>query len=176
MNDQLHQTDQYWMRHALALAHQAERMGEIPVGAIVVSEGKIIGEGFNVPISQHDPRAHAEMVAIRQAAKHIENYRISNSTLYVTLEPCPMCSGAIVHSRINRVVFGAYDYKTGAAGSVLQLLDHEALNHRVSITGGVLAGECAARISTFFKRRRAQKKREKKARKALMASSLSPTE
>ena len=136
-------------------------MNEIPVGAVVVADDQIIGEGYNTPILDHDPSAHAEMKAIRKAARTIENYRVVNATLYVTLEPCPMCAGLLVHSRINRLVFGAFDHKTGAAGSVMQLCQHPQLNHQLEISGGVLADECGGIISEFFKRRRAEKKAAK---------------
>ena len=138
-------------------------MNEIPVGAVVVADDQIIGEGYNTPILDHDPSAHAEMKAIRKAARTIENYRVVNATLYVTLEPCPMCAGLLVHSRINRLVFGAFDNKTGAAGSVMQLCQHPQLNHQLEISGGVLADECGGIISEFFKRRRAEKKAAKAA-------------
>ncbi|HAU91210.1 MAG TPA: tRNA adenosine(34) deaminase TadA, partial [Alteromonas sp.] len=133
------------------------------VGAVVVADDQIIGEGYNTPIMDHDPSAHAEMKAIRMAARTIENYRVINATLYVTLEPCPMCAGLLVHSRINRLVFGAFDAKTGAAGSVMQLCQHPQLNHQLEISGGVLADKCGGIISEFFKRRRAEKKAAKAA-------------
>ncbi|GGF51951.1 tRNA adenosine(34) deaminase TadA [Alteromonas lipolytica] len=160
MNEQVSQ-DEDWMRHALMLAAKAEAMNEIPVGAVVVADGRIIGEGWNTPIADHDPSAHAEMKALRQAAKAVENYRVIDATLYVTLEPCPMCAGLLVHSRINRLVFGAFDEKTGAAGSVMQLCQHPQLNHQIAVSGGVLASECGGVISAFFKRRRAEKKAAK---------------
>lgn len=153
--------DEKWMRHALSLADRAEVMGEVPVGAVVIHNGTIIGEGWNSPITDCDPSAHAEMIAIRQAAKYMENYRVVDATLYVTLEPCSMCAGMIVHARIARVVFGAPDLKTGAAGSVMQLLQHSALNHKVDLTPNVLQPACAEKISTFFRRRRAEKKASK---------------
>ncbi|NVK53972.1 MAG: tRNA adenosine(34) deaminase TadA [Alteromonadaceae bacterium] len=153
--------DDFWMRHALMLAKKAEQMNEIPVGAVIVSGDQIIGEGWNTPITDHDPSAHAEMKALRQAARQRENYRVIDATLYVTLEPCPMCAGALVHGRINRLVFGAFDAKTGAAGSVMQLCQHASLNHQIAVAGGVLAEPCGDIISSFFKRRRAEKKRLK---------------
>lgn len=153
--------DEYWMRYALSLAHKAEAINEVPVGAVIVADNKVLGEGWNSPICDNDPSAHAEMKAIRMAAKQRENYRIINATLYVTLEPCPMCAGALVHSRLSRLVFGAFDEKTGAAGSVIQLCRHEALNHQLDVTGGVLAADCAGILSDFFKRRRAEKKQQK---------------
>lgn len=155
-------TDQNWMQYAITLAAKAEQQGEVPVGAVLVKDNKIIGEGWNQMISSHDPSAHAEMLAIRQAALTLGNYRLTGCTLYVTLEPCCMCAGVIVHSRIQRLVFGAGDYKTGAAGSVMNLVQHPQLNHQTDITGGVLAEECAGQLSAFFQRRRA----EQKARKA----------
>lgn len=139
---------------ALDLAHQAELAGEVPVGAVLVQDNTVIGQGYNVPISQHDPSAHAEIQAIRQASQHLKNYRLPGTTLYVTLEPCAMCAGAIVHARIARVVFGACDPRSGAAGSVMNVLQHPALNHRVSILGGVLAEESANSLTTFFRARR----------------------
>lgn len=160
MNELFNQ-DEYWMSRAIELAKQAEAINEVPVGALVVADGEIIGEGYNTPIVEHDPSAHAEMKAIRMAAKHCQNYRVINATLYVTLEPCPMCAGALVHSRIRRVVFGAFDEKTGAAGSVMQLCQHAALNHQLEVTGGVMAQQCGEVISEFFKRRRAEKKAAK---------------
>ena len=162
MSEQVSQ-DEHWIRCALSLAAKAEAMNEIPVGAVVVADNQIIGEGYNTPIVDHDPSAHAEMKAIRMAARTIENYRVINATLYVTLEPCPMCAGLLVHSRINRLVFGAFDAKTGAAGSVMQLCQHPQLNHQLDISGGVLANECGGVISEFFKRRRAEKKAAKAA-------------
>lgn len=145
-----------WMRHALELAARAEAEGEVPVGALVVLNGEIIGEGWNRPIRSHDPTAHAEIVALRAAAAKLGNYRLTGATLYVTLEPCPMCAGAIVHARIARVVFGAADPLAGAAGSVFNLLESSALNHRVQVERGVLAEECSARLKTFFQARRAR--------------------
>lgn len=150
-----------WMQHALKLANNAQSQGEIPVGAVLVQDGKIIGEGWNQSITLHDPSAHAEMLAIREAGKTLKNYRLINSTLYVTLEPCSMCAGMLVHSRINRVVFGASDFKTGAAGSVMNLLNDERLNHQIELTKGVLGKECGAILSDFFRMRRAEKKKLK---------------
>ncbi|OCG03033.1 tRNA adenosine(34) deaminase TadA [Gilliamella sp. wkB112] len=152
-------TDEFWMQHALMLAKRAETIGEIPVGAVIIDDNQqIIGEGFNQAILQHNPSAHAEMIAIKQAGQTINNYRLVNTTLYVTLEPCIMCAGAIIHSRIKRVVYGASDYKTGAAGSFIDILAHPGINHYAEITGGVLAGECSNLLSDFFKQRRLQKK------------------
>ena len=142
------------MRRALELAQHAGQTGEIPVGAVLVLDGDVIGEGWNQPIVTHDPSAHAEMVALRAAAQHLKNYRLTGATLYVTLEPCAMCAGAIVHARIARVVYGAPDPKAGAAGSVFSLLDSDRLNHRAEVVGGVLAGECGEMLRRFFQARR----------------------
>ncbi len=156
-------SDEYWMIEALKRADIAEQHGEIPVGAIVVKDNQIIAEGYNLSITQHDPSAHAEMMAIRQAGKHIENYRMLDCTLYVTLEPCSMCAGLLVHSRIKRLVFGAHDEKTGSAGSIMDLTRHEKLNHQIDVTSGVLAEVCSEKLSAFFKKRRAEIKAAKKA-------------
>ena len=142
------------MRHALALAREAWDAGEVPVGAVVVKEGEIVGRGFNAPISRHDPTAHAEITALRAAAERLGNYRLPGCSLYVTLEPCAMCMGAIFHARIARVVFGASDPKTGACGSVIDLAAEARLNHHAEVTGGVLAGECGGLLSGFFAQRR----------------------
>ncbi|MFC4656232.1 tRNA adenosine(34) deaminase TadA [Rheinheimera marina] len=150
--------DQYWMQYALQLAEKAEQSGEIPVGAVLVKDGEIVGEGWNQSIQLHDPSAHAEMQAIRQAAGQIENYRLLDCTLYVTLEPCAMCAGLLVHSRIKRLVYGARDAKTGAAGSVIDIVRHPVLNHQLEVTADLMAEQCAAKLSDFFKRRRAEKK------------------
>lgn len=146
------------MREALLLAAQAAQAGEVPVGAVVVKDGKIVGRGSNAPISRHDPSAHAEMVALRDAAQRIGNYRLVGCELFVTLEPCVMCVGAMFHARIARVVFGAHDPKTGAAGSVLDLFNETRLNHHARLHGGVLAEECGKVLSDFFAMRRAQQK------------------
>lgn len=146
--------DLRFMRRALALAQEAERQGEVPVGAVVVFEGEIVGEGFNAPISEHDPTAHAEIRALRAAARQLGNYRLPGTTLYVTLEPCVMCAGAMIHARIQRLVYGARDPRTGAAGSVFHIADSEKHNHRLSITGGVLAEESAELLQSFFRARR----------------------
>ena len=151
-------TDNDYMRLALELARQAEQKGEVPVGAIVVKKGEIIGRGSNAPISSHNPTAHAEMQALREAALHEKNYRLPGCELFVTLEPCVMCAGAMFHARIARVVYGASDPKTGAAGSVLNLFTSPQLNHHARIEGGVMAEECSAVLSNFFAARRAQKK------------------
>jgi tRNA(adenine34) deaminase len=142
------------MRHALALADQAEAAGEVPVGAVLVRDGEILAEGWNRPISTHDPTAHAEIVALRAAGLAAGNYRLPDSILYVTLEPCIMCMAAIVHARVRRVVFGATDPKRGGAVSVLSLGDTEFLNHRVEVAGGILGDECGNRLRAFFRERR----------------------
>ncbi|NWA60721.1 tRNA adenosine(34) deaminase TadA [Pantoea sp. B9002] len=152
------QTDEYWMRYALELAKRAWEQGEVPVGAVLVQGDKVIGEGWNRPIGQHDPTAHAEIMALRQGGKVLENYRLLDTTLYVTLEPCVMCAGAMVHSRITRLVYGAKDEKTGAAGSLLDVIGHPGMNHQIQIDYGVLAEECAGMLSDFFRMRREQKK------------------
>ena len=143
-----------FMTEALALAANARRAGEVPVGAVVVREGQIIGRGFNAPISLHDPSAHAEIQALRAAAKALGNYRLAGCTLYVTLEPCAMCAGAIQHARIARVVFGAADPKTGACGSVINLFAESLLNHHTEVEGGMLAQQCGELLTAFFRERR----------------------
>jgi tRNA(adenine34) deaminase len=147
-------TDEGFMRRALELARRAQDEGEVPVGALVVLEEKVIGEGWNRPISASDPTAHAEVQAMRAAAGSLRNYRLLGSTLYVTLEPCAMCVGAMFHARVRRVVFGAADPKTGAAGSTVNLFDEKRLNHHALVQGGVLAAECGALLSGFFASRR----------------------
>ncbi|MBU1435772.1 MAG: tRNA adenosine(34) deaminase TadA [Gammaproteobacteria bacterium] len=154
-------SDEYWMRYALMLADKAELAGEIPVGAVLVFNNEVIGEGWNMSIGQHDPSAHAEMLAVRQGALQLQNYRLLDTTLYVTLEPCAMCAGLLVHSRISRLVFGAFDAKTGAVGSVMNLVQHPVLNHQLAVTGGVLADECGNKLSQFFRQRRQQHKQLK---------------
>ncbi len=146
--------DERWMRRALLLAAHAAEAGEVPVGAVVVRDGELLGEGANAPISLADPTAHAEVRALRAAAAHVGNYRLPGATLYVTLEPCAMCAGAIMHARIGRVVFGTADPKTGTAGSVVDLFAEGRLNHHARIEGGVLRDECSAQISAFFAARR----------------------
>ena len=142
------------MTRALELASQARDQGEVPVGAIVVLEGAVIGEGFNQQISLADPSAHAEMQAMRKAARRLDNYRLANTTLYVTLEPCTMCAGAMVHARIKRLVYGAADPKTGATGSVFNLVQAEQLNHQLEVDSGVMAKECGELLRDFFRGRR----------------------
>jgi tRNA(adenine34) deaminase len=146
--------DEHWMRRALELTQHAEKLGEVPVGAVLVLNNEIIAEGWNRPISSHDPSAHAEMMALRSAGEKIKNYRICESTLYVTLEPCVMCAGALIHARVARVVIGADDPNTGAAGSVFQILNSDRLNHQCAITSGVLKDECAGVLQEFFRKRR----------------------
>lgn len=152
------ESDIIFMREALRLAELAARAGEVPVGAVVVKDGQIVGRGSNAPISRHDPSAHAEIAALRDAAQNLGNYRLVDCELFVTLEPCVMCVGAMFHARIARVVYGARDPKTGAAGSVLDLFDEARLNHHAIIEGGVLAEECGKVLSDFFALRRAQQK------------------
>ena len=144
-----------YMRLALEQARHAWDLGEVPVGAVVVKDGQVIAAGYNQPIAQHDPTAHAEIVALRKAAEVLGNYRLPGCELYVTLEPCVMCSGAMMHARLARVVYGAADPKTGACGSVVNLFEQEQLNHHTDITGGVLAEECGAMLKNFFAARRA---------------------
>ena len=158
-------TDEYWMQQALLRADKAEAEGEIPVGAIVVYQDEIIAEGWNRSIISHDPSAHAEMLAIRNAGVALQNYRMIDCTLYVTLEPCAMCAGALVHSRMKRVVYGADDLKTGAVKSVINIVQHPQFNHQLEVTEGVLAQECGQRLSAFFKRRRSEIKALKQANK-----------
>lgn len=146
--------DERFMREALELARQGAERGEVPVGALLVQGGEVVGRGFNCPISTSDPSAHAEMVAIRAAAQAVQNYRLPGSTLYVTLEPCSMCAGLIVHSRVSRVVYGTTEPKAGVAVSRGQFFAQDFLNHRVLIEGGLLAEECSEMLSTFFKARR----------------------
>lgn len=151
---QREESDHHFMALALDLAAQAECADEVPVGAIVVRDGEIIGRGHNATISRIDPTAHAEMIALRDAARHVGNYRLVDCELYVTLEPCVMCAGAIMHARIARVIYGAVDPKTGACGGVVNLFDEARLNHHATIMGGVLAEQCGQRLKEFFARRR----------------------
>lgn len=151
-------TDTDFMHLALAQATAAAQAGEVPVGAVIVQGGKVIATGRNSPIAGHDPTAHAEIIAVRTAAKLLNNYRLPDCSLYVTLEPCAMCSGAMLHARLKRVVFGALDAKTGAAGSVVNLFDQPQLNHQTALQGGVLADESAALLKSFFSLRREAKR------------------
>ncbi len=158
--------DEKWMRRALTLADKAAELGEVPVGAVLVKDGLLLSEGWNQPIMKHDPTAHAEIMAIRHAAALIKNYRLPETTLYITIEPCSMCAGAIIHSRISRVVFGASEPRAGAAGSIINLLQNEQFNHKTDITSGVLAEECGQVLKDFFKMRR-EVKMKKKNKKSL---------
>ncbi len=147
--------DEYWMRYALNLAQQAWDEGEVPVGAVLVdAQQNVLGSGYNQVIQTHDPTAHAELIALRSAGANLGNYRLNHTTLYVTLEPCCMCAGAMVHARLERLVFGAFDPKTGAAGSVFQLLTSDQLNHCMRVEGGCLAESCGLVLKNFFKARR----------------------
>ena len=146
--------DERWMGEAIALAREAARRGEVPVGAVVVKDGGVIGRGGNAPIAASDPTAHAEIAAMREAARALGNYRLPGCTLYVTIEPCAMCAGAILHARISRVVFGAPDPKTGACGSVVDLFAEPRLNHHATVAAGVRGDECGALLSAFFAERR----------------------
>lgn len=146
--------DETYMRRALELADVAAVSGEVPVGAVLVHEGHVIAMGYNQPIGTHDPTAHAEIVALREGGKLLDNYRLEDTTLYVTLEPCPMCAMAMVHARVKRVVFGAWDVKAGGAGSIVNIFTLPGLNHRVDVFGGVLMEECAEKLTKFFRVRR----------------------
>jgi len=146
--------DQQYMRMAIEQAQLAAQSGEVPVGAVLVRDGQVISKAFNKPIANHDPSAHAEILALREAALVEQNYRIPGATLYVTLEPCVMCSGAMLHARVGRVVYGAADPKTGAAGSVLDLFSSKQINHQTSIEGGIMSEECGQLLRDFFKGRR----------------------
>ena len=150
------------MQKAFELAHKAEQQGEVPVGAVLVLNDKIVGEGWNQPISSNDPTAHAEVMALRDAGQRLDNYRLPETTLYVTLEPCPMCAGAIVHARVKRVVFAARDPRSGAAGSVFDLLpSDQRFNHYTLVDQGVMALEASSLLSDFFRKRRQQKSQQK---------------
>ncbi|WP_278881480.1 tRNA adenosine(34) deaminase TadA [Ewingella americana] len=167
-------SDEDWMRYALNLALKAQDEGEVPVGAVLVLDNQVIGEGWNRSIGHHDPTAHAEIMALREGGQKVQNYRLLDATLYVTLEPCVMCAGAMIHSRIRRVVYGATDLKTGAAGSLLDVLGHPGMNHQVKIESGVLADECSAMLSAFFRWRRSQHKALKQAERAAKADAADP--
>ncbi|GAA5213831.1 tRNA adenosine(34) deaminase TadA [Corallincola platygyrae] len=158
--DELNNHEQF-MRRAMDLAAHAESLGEVPVGAVVVYQGEIIAEGWNRPITGNDPTAHAEIMALQAAGQALDNYRLLDTQMYVTLEPCVMCAGAMVHARIGKLIYGASDLKTGAAGSAMDIFGHPAMNHQVEITGGVLDEECGAMLSAFFKKRRAAIKAKK---------------
>jgi tRNA(adenine34) deaminase len=146
--------DEIWMREALALAREAARLGEVPVGAVVVLDGEVIARGSNRSLLDSDPSGHAEMIALRDAGRKLKNYRLESCELFATIEPCAMCAGALVHARISRLVYGAKDPKAGAVGSVLQVVNHPQLNHRMQVTGGVLVEECSELLQTFFRSRR----------------------
>ena len=154
MDERRDSDDERFMREALRLAREAEAEGEVPVGALVVLDGEVVGRGRNAPIASSDPTAHAEMIALRQAGAATGNYRLDRCTLYVTLEPCPMCAGALVHSRIRRLVFGARDLRFGGVRSKFRIADSELLNHQVDVVEGVLAAECTALLKDFFEARR----------------------
>jgi len=146
--------DELWMKEALRCARRALELDEVPVGAVVVHDGTIVGRGFNRNIADHDPTAHAEMMALREAGAALGNHRLGACDLFATIEPCAMCAGGLVHARIRRLIYGADDPKAGAVHSVMQVVNHPSLNHRMEIQGGVLAGECAAVVQDFFRRRR----------------------
>jgi tRNA(adenine34) deaminase len=150
--------DVYWMKKALNLARKAEEIGEVPIGSIIVKDGSIVGRGFNQRESRNDPSAHAEMIAIRQTSRKLNAWRLTGTTLYVTLEPCPMCMGAIILARIDRVVFGCLDPKAGAAGSLYNLAEDRRFNHRVELSGRVMEQECSEILSSFFRKLRSEKK------------------
>ena len=147
-------THEYWMQKALELARKAQAEDEVPVGALIVKDDQLIAEGFNQPIKSNDPSAHAEMIAMRHAGQALNNYRLIDTTMYVTLEPCSMCVGAMIHARVKRLVFGAFDLKTGAAGSAINLISDDAHNHKVEVVGGVLEGECRELLQGFFREKR----------------------
>ena len=151
--------DSYWMKKAITLARKAESVDEVPIGAIIVKDGRIIGRGFNQRESRNDPSAHAEMLAIRQASRKLNAWRLTGTTLYVTLEPCPMCMGAILLARLERVVFGCHDPKGGAAGSLYNLAADPRFNHQVELTSGIMQQECSEMLSAFFRNLRQEKKR-----------------
>ncbi|MCP5208896.1 MAG: tRNA adenosine(34) deaminase TadA [Hahellaceae bacterium] len=152
------ESDEQWMRRAIVMAQNAYAAGEVPIGAVIVRDEQVLGEGFNFPIGACDPTAHAEIQALRMAAKAAGNYRLPGCTLYVTVEPCTMCAGALVHARISRLVFGAREGKAGAVVSKVNVINHEAMNHKLEVTGGILEHDCAALMSSFFAERRNKKK------------------
>lgn len=147
-------TDTYWMQQAIELARKAASEDEVPVGAVLVKDNQLISEGWNQPIQNNDPSAHAEMMAIRQAGQSLENYRLIDTTLYVTLEPCSMCVGVMIHARVKRLVFGAFDSKTGAAGTAINLINDAAHNHKIEVLGGLLETECKQLLQDFFRQKR----------------------
>lgn len=148
--------DEFWMEEALREGVRAQAAGEVPVGAVVVHEGRILGRGSNRPISSNDPSAHAEIIAMREAGQALGNYRLADCDLFVTMEPCAMCAGAMVHARIRRLIYGATDPKAGAVESVMRVLDNAALNHRIEVKKGVLAGRCMELVQAFFRDKRAR--------------------
>ncbi len=154
--------DEYWIRKALVLAEKAGNKNEVPVGAVLISDDKVIGTGYNKPIATNDPTSHAELIAIRAGAAHRNNYRLTGTTMYVTLEPCIMCMGAIIHARIERLVFGAFDRKTGAACSIYSIGNDNLLNHRLKITGGILEQPCSELLKAFFREKRLKNKNHAK--------------
>lgn len=161
--ENLNQTekDAFWMSYAMVLAHKAEEAGEVPVGAVCVKDNQWVSEGFNSVIQQNDPTAHAEILALRAAGQVIQNYRLVDLTLYVTLEPCSMCASALVHARVKRLVYGTKDLKTGAVDSIFHLTNSPLMNHKIESVSGILEDKCSAQLSLFFKKRREEKKREK---------------
>lgn len=169
-NSQFTQQDEFFMRRAIELAEKAEQEGEVPVGALLVKDGEIIAEGWNRSIGSHDATAHAEIQTLRKAGEVLENYRLLDTTLYVTLEPCPMCAGALLHSRVKRIVFGAPDLKAGAAGTVLNLFEHQAAYHYADVESGLLEEECRHQLQAFFKKRRKEKKALKQAKQQALAN------
>jgi tRNA(adenine34) deaminase len=156
------QQDEFWIEYTQQLAAKAEETGEVPVGAVIVVNNELVAEGWNQSIQNNDPTAHAEIMALKKAGEVLGNYRLVNCTLYVSLEPCPMCAGAMVHARVKRVVYGAFDAKTGAAGSVFNLVNSPQLNHQLNSTGGVRQVQCGEQISAFFKKRRQAHKLKKR--------------
>jgi tRNA(adenine34) deaminase len=152
-------SDELWMEEALREAQRAQALGEVPIGAVVVSEGRVVGRGCNRPITENDPTAHAEIVALREAGQSIRNYRLAECDLYVTAEPCAMCAGAITHARIRRLIYGADDSKAGGVKSVVEVVNHQGLNHQVEVTSGVLAGRCREMLQAFFREKRDEKAR-----------------
>ena len=161
------QEDEQWMRYAMQLALRAEEAGEVPVGAVLVRDGQVVAEGWNLSVCEHDPTAHAEIRVLRAGGQRVGNYRWLDNTLEVTLEACIMCTGALIHARIGRLVYGASDLKTGAVRSVFALLDDPRHNHQIAVTAGVLAEACSQQLSAFFARRREEKRAERRARQAL---------
>jgi tRNA(adenine34) deaminase len=151
-------SDELWMQEALRAAQRALEAGEVPVGAVVVHEGKLVGQGWNRNLTDSDPTAHAEIIALRQAGENLGNHRLGECALFVTIEPCPMCAGAVVHARLKRMVYGADDPKAGAVHSVMEVLNHPKLNHHMEVRGGVLAGRCAEMLQSFFRMRREEQK------------------